>query len=256
MTPETIVHEFCRKVCEEISLSSQGINRYIVFTPFMFDDGDHLSILLKKEDNRWHLSDEGHTFMHVSYDEIDVERGTRSKIIDTVLSSYGIKNMEGELKSYIENDNYGDTLYSFIQGLIKITDVSYLTRERVRSTFLEDFKSLLEEKIPEDRRTFDYSDPQHDPGRKYIVDCRINGAKRPLFVFAIPNDDRCRDATITCLQYEKFKVSFVATAIFETHEEINRRVLARFSDVCEKQFPSLQSASERFEPYWKEILNR
>ena len=256
MTTETIEQEFRRKVCEEINIYSEGINRYIVFTPFMFDDGDHLSILLKQEGDRIFLSDEGHTFMHVSYDEIDIERGTRSKIIDTVLSSYGINNTEGELKTYIKNDNYGDALYSFIQGLIKITDVSYLTRERVRSTFLEDFKNLMEEKIPEERRTFDYSDPQHDPGRKYVVDCRINGAKRPLFVFAIPNDDRCRDATITCLQYEKFGVSFVATAIFEIHEEINRRVLARFSDVCEKQFPSLQSANERFEPYWTELLNR
>lgn len=256
MTPENIVEEFRRKVCEEISLKSEGINRYVVFTPFMFDDGDHLSILLKQEGDQRYLSDEGHTFMHVSYDEIDIERGTRGKIIDTVLSSYGIKNMEGELRAYIDNDNYGNALYSFIQGLIKITDVSYLTRERVRSTFLEDFRCLLEEKVPENRRIFDYSDPQHDPGRKYVVDCRINGAKRPLFVFAIPNDDRCRDATITCLQYEKFGISFVATAIFENHEEITRRVLARFSDACEKQFPSLQSAKERFDPYWKAILSR
>jgi len=51
-------------------------------------------------------------------------------------------------------------------------------------------------------------------------------------------------------------VPFIATAIFENQEEINRRVLACFSDVCEKQFPSLQSAKERFEPYWREILRR
>ena len=256
MKPEDIVQIFRQKVCEKINLISEGINRYIVFTPFMFDDGDHLPILLKQDNGQWYLSDEGHTFMHVSYDEIDIEKGTRSKIIDTVLGSYRIKNIEGELRTYVENENYGDALYSFIQGLIKITDISYLTRERVRSTFIEDFRNLLEEKIPEDRRIFDYSDPQHDLEKKYIVDCRINGSKRPLFVFAVPNDDKCRDATITCLQYEKFGFPFVATAIFENQEEINRRVLARFSDVCEKQFPSLQSAKERFESYWKEILNR
>ena len=254
MTPETITKEFRRKVCEEIRLTSEGVNRYIVFTPFMFDDGDHLCILLKRAGDRWYLSDEGHTFMHVSYDEIDIERGTRSKIIDAVLLSYGIRNEDGELKSIIEGDAYGDALYSFVQGLIKITDVSYLTRERVRSTFLEDFQSFLTEQVPEDRRVFDYNNPQRDPERKYIVDCRVNGTRRPLFVFAVPNDDRCRDATITCLQYEKFEVPFVATAIFENQVEINRRVLARFSDVCEKQFPSLQSAKERFDPYWKGLI--
>jgi len=254
MTPENIIQEFRRKVCEEIRLTPEGINRYILSTPFMFDDGDHLCILLKKENGRWYLTDEGHTFMHVSYDEIDIERGTRSKIIDNALLSYGIRNENGELKSVIEEDAYGDTLYSFVQGLIKITDVSYLARERVRSTFLEDFRAFLEEKVPEVRRIFDYSDPQHDPDRKYIVDCRVNGTRHPLFIFAISNDDKCRDATITSLQYEKFGISFIPTAIFENQEEINRRVLARFSDVCEKQFPSLQSAKERFEPYIKRIV--
>ncbi len=255
MMSENIVDDFRKKVCEEIRLAREGINRYIVFTPFMFDDGDHLSILLKQKDNYWYLSDEGHTFMHVSYDEIDVDKGTRSKIIDTVLSSYGIQNDNGELKAIIEADAYGDTLYSFIQGLIKITDVSYLTRERVRGTFMEDFKAFLEEQVPEDKRIFDYSDSQYDPNKKYVVDCRINGTKRPLFVYAIPNDDRCRDATITCLQYEKYRVQFTATAIFENQEEISRKVLARFSDVCEKQFSSLQSAKERFESYWKGLMS-
>lgn len=251
MTPEIITQEFRRKVCEEIRLTSEGINRYIVFTPFMFDDGDHLCILLKRSGDRWYLTDEGHTFMHVSYDEVDIERGTRRKIIDGVLLSYGIRNEDGELKSIIEEEAYGNALYSFIQGLIKITDISYLTRERVRSTFMEDFRSFLEAQIPENRRIFNYNDPQHDPEGKYVVDCRVNGNRRPLFVFAVPNDDKCRDATITSLQYEKFGAPFVATAIFENQEEINRKVLARFSDICGKQFPSLQSAKERFETYWK-----
>lgn len=254
MTLEAIIQEFRHKVCGEIRLTSEGVNRYLVLTPFMFDDGDHLCILLKREGTKWYLSDEGHTFMHVSYDEIDIEQGNRRKIIDNVLLSYGIRNDNGELKAVIEGDAYGDTFYSFVQGLIKITDISYLTRERVRSTFLEDFQSFLGERVPEDRRAFDYSDPQHDPERKYVVDCRINGARRPLFVFAVPNDDKCRDATITCLKYEKFGVPFIASAIFENQEEINRRVLARFSDVCEKQFPSLQSAKDRFEPYWKGLI--
>jgi hypothetical protein len=251
MTLPSIEEEFKRKVCEQIRLVPEGLNRYVVLTPFMFDDGDHLSILLKRGDGAWYLTDEGHTFMHVSYDEIDIQHGTRRKIIDTVLLSYGIRNEEGELKLFVEGDAYGDALYSFVQGLIKITDISYLTQERARSTFMEDFRGFLAERVPENRRVFDYTDPQHDPEKNYVVDCRINGDRRPLFVFAIPNDDKCRDATITCLQHERFGTQFVATGIFENQEEINRKVLARFSDVCEKQFPFLQSARERFESYWK-----
>jgi Domain of unknown function DUF1828 len=39
-----------------------------VFTPFMLEDGDHLAIVLRKESEAWTLSDEGHTYMHPTYD--------------------------------------------------------------------------------------------------------------------------------------------------------------------------------------------
>lgn len=124
MIPETIVQIFRRKVYEKIRLSREGINRYIVSTPFMFDDGDHLLIILKQENGVWYLTDEGYTFMRVSYDEIDVEKATKDKTINAVLRFYNIKNVEGELRVYIENDDYGDALFSFIQGIIKITELN------------------------------------------------------------------------------------------------------------------------------------
>ncbi len=254
MNFELIEKEFKSKICEDINLSQEGVNRFIVFNPFMFDDGDHLVVLLKSKDGKWLFTDEGHTFMHVSYDDIDIDKGTRKKIIDNVLAGYGIKNQEGELISEIYNSQFGDALYSYLQGLIKITDISYLTRERVRSTFMEDLKAFIEEKVPSDRRIFDYYDKQHDPDAKYMVDCRINGMKRPLLLFGIPADDKCRDVTITCLQFEKFNVPFRSMAIFEDQETVNRKVLARFSDICDKQFSTLATNKDRISKYLHEIM--
>ena len=48
-----------------------------------------------------------------------------------------------QLREYIETQRYGDALYSFVQALLRITDVSYLSRERVRSTFIEDFRTFM-----------------------------------------------------------------------------------------------------------------
>ncbi|MCG2721000.1 MAG: DUF1828 domain-containing protein [Thermodesulfovibrionales bacterium] len=254
MNFELIEKEFKSKICEEINLSQEGVNRFIVFNPFMFDDGDHIVVLLKSKDGKWLFTDEGHTFMHVSYDDIDIEKGTRKKIIDNVLAGYGIRNQEGELISEIYNSQFGDALYSYLQGLVKITDISFLTRERVRSTFMEDLRAFIEEKVPSDRRIFDYYDKQHDPDAKYMVDCRINGMKRPLLLFGIQSDDKCRDVTITCLQFEKFNVPFRSMAIFEDQETVNRKVLARFSDICDKQFSTLATNKERISKHLHEIL--
>ena len=66
MTGERIEREFHEQVIEKIRLAAEGPNRFRVFTPFVFDDGDHLAVVLRKEDAKWALSDEGHTYMHLA----------------------------------------------------------------------------------------------------------------------------------------------------------------------------------------------
>lgn len=247
--------ELRRKVCDEIDIEDQGLHRYIVYTPFMFDDGDHFVVVLKREpDDGWILTDEGHTFMHLSYDNVDVSHGTRRSIIDQALLNFAMVNESGELRLNIPDGAFGDALFSFVQGLTKISDAKYLTRERVRSTFMDDFRELLETKIPQQRCRFDYTDPERDPDGYYPVDCMINGMRRPLLIFAVGNNDKCRDATITIHQFEKWGRRFSSMAVFEDQTQINQRVLARFSDVVGKQFSNL-GVRDRIDTYLDEILS-
>lgn len=254
MSIETIERDFHKKVSSKIRLTAEGVERFRVFTPFTFDDGDHLDIVLRKDGVRWVLSDEAHTYMHLTYDmdEKDLHSGTRQKIISNTLSMFQIEDRDGELVLDVPEERYGDALFSFVQGLLKISDVSYLSRERVRSTFRNDFRTVMREAIPEERRSFDWSDPEHDPQGMYTVDCRVNGLGRPLFVHALSSDGRTRDATIALLQFERWEMPFRSLAIFEDQESINRKVLARFSDVCEKQFSSLTANRERIARFLKQ----
>ena len=68
MTIEAMERDFRRAASEQVRVAPEGPRRYRVFTPFRFDDGDHLAIALKREDEGWVLSDEAHTCMRFGDD--------------------------------------------------------------------------------------------------------------------------------------------------------------------------------------------
>lgn len=86
----------------------------------MFEDGDHLAIVLRKESGRWTLTDEGHTYMHLTYDleEKDLLRGTRQKIIRNAPAAFSVDDRDGELVLPIDDERYGDALFSFVEALL------------------------------------------------------------------------------------------------------------------------------------------
>ena len=49
MTAESVERSFHDKVSAQVRLVAEGVDRFRVFTPFLFDDGDHLAIVLRKE---------------------------------------------------------------------------------------------------------------------------------------------------------------------------------------------------------------
>lgn len=254
MNITTIEQDFQKKVCDKIYLLSEGLSRYLVIHPFTFDDGDHYIVILKNVGEEWYFSDEGHTIMHLSYEDIDLGKGGYREIVNNTANAFGLVNREGELTLPVPEMRFGDALFSYIQALVKISDIKYLERERVRSLFMEEFKEFLTELIPELRRKFDYYDPERDPRHIYPIDCRVETSNRPLFIFGINSDSKCQAATNIIYWWERQGETFNAMAIYENAEEINNRISARFMDVCGKQFSNLPTNKDRIKAFIEESL--
>ncbi|MDP3062292.1 MAG: DUF1828 domain-containing protein [Chloroflexota bacterium] len=257
MEASLVEKQFRDIICEQVRLQSEGVNRYHVFTPFRFEDGDHLVVVLKQEGDRWFLTDEGHTYMHLTYevDEADFERGTRQQIITNAIALFSVLDVKGELRIAVQGNQFGNALYSFVQALLKISDVTFLSRERTRSTFVEDFRALITAVVPEQRRRANWYDVERDREGKYSAPWRINGTAKPLLVYPLQNDDQARDATICLQKYEIWGLRFTSLGVFENQEEINRAVLARFSDVCGKLFSSLVVNRDRIAEHIRETVH-
>lgn len=251
MDPERIIEDFERSAGREIRIERDTDDRYQVFTPFQFDDGDRLSIVLRREGSQWVLSDEGTTYMHLSYDvdPQDLERGGRAKIITNTLSSFGVEDRSGELLLAVPEGMWGGAIFDFAQALTRVADVTFLSRERVRQTFVQDLRYFISERVPEERRAWDWHDPERDPEGIYPVDIRIETPDRPVFVYGLQNDHQVDVATIALHQFERWNLVSLSIGVFEDQAEIGRKPLARFTDIVDKGFSNLHGNTDRLNAY-------
>jgi hypothetical protein len=256
MNPDSISKAFQSRVCEQIELLPEGVDRFRVQTPFRFEDGDHFGIVLKREHGAWILTDEASTLMHLSYwlDETELE-GNRSEIIHSSLEGFSVEDRDGEFVIAVEEERFGDALYNFVQALSKVTDVSFLSRERVRSTFMDDLRVFIEQQVPAERLTLNWHDPLHDKHKQYPVDFRVNSLERPLFIYALPSDGKVKDATINLLNFERWNLRFQSLAVFEDQQRIGRTTLAKFTDVCDKAYSNLDENKDRIGQFLQRILH-
>lgn len=253
----SITASFRQTVAESIELVPEGRARYRVVTPFTYDDGDGYGVILRESDGRFFLTDEGNTFMHLSYrmDEGDWKRGTRAQIIDRVLTGLSIENKGGELVYEVGKEGFGNALFDFIQAIGKLSDLTYLSRERARSTFQEDFRLFVAGIVPKERVEYDWHHPTLDPEKYYTVDIRINHRKRPLFIYALESSGKTKDATIALQKYELWhSFEYDSVGIFERLENIPAKVTAQFVDVVGKTYSSLAANQDRIREYLERAL--
>jgi len=120
MDIEDIKKEFFQKISAGFRIVEDGPNRYRVCTPFVFDDGDHPVIILRQDDTGlWRVTDEGHTFMRLSYSiGGEGQRNDSQKAIEAGLIRHGIHEEDGELFIPLDDVPPGDVLFSFIQDII------------------------------------------------------------------------------------------------------------------------------------------
>lgn len=251
MSLQTIEQAFQQEVADQIQLLASGTDRYAVLTPFRFGDGDELVIVLKRVGHKWILTDEAHTYMHLSYhtNHNAWQRGVRGTLIAHALLEFQVKDCQGELIREVDERQFGEALCDFIQALLQIAHARFLSRERYRSPFLADFRTWLARLIPEERRSFDWADPRKDPQKRYKIDCYVKGLVQPFFIHALNSNEKTQSATIALQQFKGWGQPFRAVGIFRDQSKIKRVVLEQFSEVCPQQFGHWGTDRERIEEY-------
>lgn len=254
MEEDVLVAQIRKSICGDVQITQEGDNRLAIDTSFGFDDGDSYVIVFKKIGEERFFTDEGHTLMHLSYHGLDdlLYSGQRNTQFQAILDKHGMEDLDGELRLYATGEDYGLSLSTFIQGLDKITALTAVSKkDAVAAMFMDDFKKSMTQMFG-DKCRFSYHDETRDLDKKYVVDCYIE-AEKPILIFALVTDYKCKDAIITCMKFKEWGIPFVSIGVFQESEKINRKVQAQSMDTFDKQYSTLYSASGSLLEYMKRI---
>ncbi|TSA09778.1 MAG: DUF1828 domain-containing protein [Deltaproteobacteria bacterium] len=238
----------CSHLCSRVRIIERKNGVLMLDTPFSYPDGDRYPIyVLQTPTGGIKLSDGGHTFMHLSYEnEVDsFRKGTRGRILDQILGETGLLEMNGEFFIETSMDGLAEAVFQLGQGLTKIYDLVFLNRARVSSTFYEDLFEIMINIIPQEKISRDYIDTRMDQADDYPIDYSIPGKTGdPLFVFGVPNRDKARLTTITLERLLRHKAEFDSILVFADQQEIPRKDLARLTNVGGEMVSSLDARDD------------
>lgn len=130
--------ELRQEICKELIFDYSVEGKVRINTPYLYEDGDHIYLALKKSGDSYIFSDEGRTLFELTYDDINLELPTRTKILNDNLIYFKVVNDDGELKTEVIGNNFSKAFYNLLQCCMRIYDMIYLTRENVKTLFLED----------------------------------------------------------------------------------------------------------------------
>jgi hypothetical protein len=234
-------------LCAEIRLIEKSKSLVRVETPFFFPDGDPYQIYIKElPGGNLRLSDMGHTFMHLSYDNdtSKFREGTRGNILNQILADTFTNELNGEL--YIDTNvaQLVISVFRFGQAITKVNDLTFLNRARAESTFYEDLQENIIKLIPEEKIKKDYVLEELENARDYPIDYFIEGKYMPLYVFGIPNKDKARLTTIVLERLLRSTALFDSLLIFADQTTVPRGDLARLSNTGGEMISSLDAIDD------------
>lgn len=232
MGVDEIISGMKKAMCSGFSTEPRGINAFMIHTGFTYPDGDELHIMLRQKDGTWILTDDGHTMMWLSYENVNMTASRMALLTKTLGYNY-ISFDEGQMWVAVDSFNSGNALKSMIQALVQAADILYLNRQNVQSTFSEDVKELFREVLG-DRCEFN---KKIKSGKDELtVDIYVE-SDVPLLIFTITSLERCKDASYSILSLtHEYNKDFTSVSVIDDKVDITKEDRKRISNRSDRVF--------------------
>ncbi len=122
-------------------------NWAVINTPFvdMFNDG--IEVYVKKNGDKYILSDDGITLKNLESNGVSINRSnTRKSLVEKVLLNFGINLKDGELVTEASQKSFPQQKLNLLSAILELNDLSLFSKHTVTSVFKEEVETYLREK--------------------------------------------------------------------------------------------------------------
>jgi hypothetical protein len=109
-----------------------------ITTPHLDRHNDCLQIYVKKEGNKYILSDDGYIINDLIMSGCSLETQKRDKLLHTVLAGFGITLSDRELTTNATSSNFPVKKHNLIQAMLAVNDIFYLSNPHAKTIFSEE----------------------------------------------------------------------------------------------------------------------
>ncbi len=142
---QELINSYVAWLKERISFES--IENYAeITTPFLDRNNDRIQIYVRRDGNRFLLTDDSYTLHDLRVSGLQLDRSERRRrLLQTVLNGFGVEKKDDQLFTYATMSNIGQKKHNLIQSMLAVNDLFVLAEPTVKSLFLEDVEMWLKD---------------------------------------------------------------------------------------------------------------
>jgi len=206
-----------------------------ITTPYLDRHNDYIQIYVKKENNKFVLSDDGYIISDLIQSGCDLNTQKRKELLRTTLNGFGVKQLKsGELLVHSTSENFALQKHNLIQAMLAVNDLFYLATATISNLFLEDVIEWLD-----------------NNGIRYIQNTKLAGESGydHLFNFAIPKSKKYPERLLRAINLpsrdnaESFAFAWIDTKKVRPSETI------AFSILNDQEYKISNSVTEALDNY-------
>lgn len=121
------------------------VNEHVeVTTPYLDRHNDHIQFYVKRNKNGYILTDDGYTIDDLKHTGCKLDTPKRQDLLKMTLNGFGVQMERDALVVHATPENFNLRKHNFVQAMLAVNDLFYLSVPMVASLFLEDVTAWLD----------------------------------------------------------------------------------------------------------------